>query len=90
MTKEELEEWYRDSDMDGLPDRIDSAPTIPQYYYCHVAPYQEEYLHDFFGFWFEIRNGIARVLDENRKDLDAALNAADALERQHAKIDNPF
>ena len=90
MTNQYLEEWYRDSDMDGLPDRIDSAPTIPQYYYHRVEPYQEEYLRDFFGFWFEIRNGVARVLDENSSDLDAALDDANALERQYAKIDNLF
>lgn len=87
MTASELNETYRDTDMDGLPDRIDSAPTIPQYY-CRVEKYQAEYLHDYFGQWFEVRNGIVRVRSEDEQALKDALAAAEELERQHERVDN--
>lgn len=88
MTAMQLKEMYRDSDMDGLPDRIDSAPTIPQYFYRNIEPYQVEYLRDFFGHWYEIGNGIVRVHLEHKNDLQDALDAAEVLERQYDKVDN--
>ncbi len=85
MTQQEINGLYRDTDMDGLPDRIDSAPTIPQYHFQKVTPDQLDYLRDFAQFRFAIQNHIVRVDAEDKDALKRALEAQELLAAQYAE-----